>query len=392
MTGGKHEQLQLGSMVNLDGAWKLIDGPVLGGADQVAAGFFYDADGAPSQAPAAALAAPNDQMQKVLEAIEQLDKQFVGATADKKPALNAQRGDLLEDLAEAAGTPAERDQWTKQLADMLSATAQDGSYPKALERIQQLEARLAKDKASEDLQAHVEFRRMQAAWGQSMNDPKADATKIGEAWLKQLEEFVSKHKGGEHVAEALYQLANANEYPPGDVAAAKKWYERFAADFPKNPLASKARGAVRRLTCVGAPIALKGTAIDGGTVDLAQYRGKVVLIHYWSTSAPSCRDDHERLLELYEKYGGEKFAVIGVSLDSSKDEVAKYLKEQRLPWKQLFEPGGFDSRLANEMGVINLPMLILVDADGKGVNANIMTAELEPELKKLIAPRVAAAK
>lgn len=392
LTGGKHEQLQLGSMVELDGAWRLIDGPALGDASRAVAGFFYDTDGVDPQSTAATLAQPNDQMQKILEAIESLDKQFATAAPDKKPALNAQRADQLEKLAGAASTPAEREQWIKQFADMLSATSQDGSYPKALERIGQLEAKLAKEKASEDLLAHVEFRRMQAVWGQAVADPKADYAKVQEAWLKQLEDFVAKHKGGEHVAEALYQLANANEYPPGEVEAAKKWYERFAADFPQNPLAAKARGAVRRLTCVGAPIALKGTAIDGAAVDLAQYRGKAVVIHYWSTSAPSCKDDHERLLELYEKYGGAKFDVIGVSLDASKEEVAAYLKEQKLPWKQLFEPGGFDSRPANEMGVITLPMLILVNAEGQGVNANIMTGELEPELKKLLAPRVAAAK
>jgi len=392
LTAGKHEQLQLGSMVNLGGAWRLIDGPAVGDASKAVAGFFYDTEGAAPHAPAAALAQTNDQMQKILEAIEALDSQFATASPEKRPALNAQRADQLEKLAAAAGSPAEREQWIKQLADMLSATAQDGSYPQAFERIGKLEASLAKAKASDDLLAHVEFRRMQASWGKSISDPKADYAKVQEEWLKALEAFVAKHKGGEHVAEALYQLANANEYPPGEVEAAKKWYERFATDFPKHPLAAKARGAVRRLTCVGAPVTLKGATIDGGAIDLAQYRGKAVVIHYWSTSAPSCRDDHERLLELYEKYGGAKFDVIGVSLDPSKEEVAAYLKEQKLPWKQIFEPGGFDSRPANEMGVITLPMLILVNAEGKGVNANIMTGELEPELKKLISPRVAAAK
>jgi hypothetical protein len=94
-------------------------------------------------------------------------------------------------------------------------------------------------------------------------------------------------------------------------------------------------------------------------------------------------------MELYAKYGGRKFDIVGVSLDSSREAVAEYLKEQKVPWKQLHEPGGFDSRLANEMGVITVPLLILVDEKGQGVNANVMTAELETELKKLLGPRVA---
>ena len=390
LTGDKHEQLQLGSMVNIDGSWKLIDGPALGAADQAIAGFFYDVEGTRPQAPTESLAAPDDKMQKILEAIEQLDKEFAAAAPARRPALQGQRADLLEQLAAATTAPADRAQWIKQLADMLSASAQDSSYPKALDRLKQLEAKLAKDKAGDDLLSHVEFRRMQAVWGQSLADPKADYAKIQEAWLKELEEFVSKHRGGEHVAEALYQLANANEFPPGDLESAKKWYTRFAKDFPQNVLASKARGAIVRLSCAGKPITLKGPALSGGNVDLAQYRGKNVLIHYWSMSAPTSKDDHERLLELYAKYGGRKFDIVGVSLDSSREEVAKYLKEQKVPWKQVFEPGGFDSRLANEMGVITVPLLILVDEKGQGVTANVMTAELETELKKLLGPRVAA--
>jgi hypothetical protein len=42
--------------------------------------------------------------------------------------------------------------------------------------------------------------------------------------------------------------------------------------------------------------------------------------------------------------------------------------------------------------VITLPLMILVDEKGQGINANVMTAELETELKKLVGPRVAAAK
>jgi hypothetical protein len=389
LTGDKHEQLQLGSMVNVDGSWKLIDGPSLGAGDQAMAGFFYDVEGVrPPQAPAETMAAPNDKMQKILEGIEQLDREFVAATPEKRAPLQARRADLLEQLA-AATAPAEQPQWIKQLADMLSASAQDNSYPQALDRLKKLEAKLAKDKVGEDLLSHVEFRRMQAEWGQSLADPKADYAKIQEAWLKQLEDFVSKHRGGEHVAEALYQLANANEFPPGDIEAAKKWYTRFAKDFPQNVLAPKARGAIVRLSCAGKPITLKGPALQGGNVDLSQYRGKNVLIHYWSMSAPTCKDDHERLMELYAKYGGRKFDIVGVSLDSSREAVAEYLKEQKVPWKQLHEPGGFDSRLANEMGVITVPLLILVDEKGQGVNANVMTAELETELKKLLGPRVA---
>ena len=125
---------------------------------------------------------------------------------------------------------------------------------------------------------------MQAAWGLSLTDPKADYAKVQEAWLKQLEEFVGKHKAGEHVAEALYQLAMANEYPPGDPEAAQKWYQRLVDRIRQQP---ERRQGPRRHPPADrrrqADDAQGRRRCNGGAVDLAQYRGRVVLIHYWST-------------------------------------------------------------------------------------------------------------
>ncbi|MCC6492134.1 MAG: redoxin domain-containing protein [Pirellulales bacterium] len=393
LTGDQPQQMQLGSMVNVDGCWKLVDGPALGGGNAIAAGFFYDAEGVapPQTAQTPAIGEPSEEMQKVLESIQKVDEQLASAADDKKPALNASRADLLEKLAELAKEPQERKQWIMQLADGVSFTVQDGTYPEGVARLAQLEKRLADEKADEDLITHVEFRHMQAAMGQAMMAPEAEHAKLQEDWLKQLQAFVDKHQSSEHVAEALLQLAMASEFA-GNAEAAQKSYERIAKDFPKSPHAAKAQGAVRRLTSVGKPLALKGTDVGGAAVDLAQYRGKVVAVHYWSTSGASASDDHERLNDLYNKYGGAKFDVVGISLDYSKDDVLQYLKTTQAPGKQIFEPGGFENRLAIEMGVITSPLIMLVDAKGNVVSADVQLMELEGELKKLLSERVANAR
>jgi thiol-disulfide isomerase/thioredoxin len=333
-----------------------------------------------------------EEMQKILESIQKLDEQLISAAADKKGPLNAQRADLLERLASVSKDPTEREQWTRQLIDMISASVQEGTYPKGLERLQKLEAKLKADKASEDLLTHLEFNRMLAAWGLAQQDPKAEYAKIQEVWLKQLEDFVAKHKASDHVAEALLQLATSSEFS-GNKEAAQKWYQRLVKDFPSSPKAQKAQGAIRRLTSAGKPISLKGPDVNGGaTVDLAQYKGKVVLIHYWSTTLPTAKDDHEVIADLYKKYGGANFEVIGVSLDYSKDDVVAYLKQNtQLRWKQIHEPGSFESRLANEMGVITVPMAVLVNDKGEMVSADLQIPEVEGELAKLLAARVANA-
>jgi hypothetical protein len=77
-----------------------------------------------------------------------------------------------------------------------------------------------------------------------------------------------------------------------------------------------------------------------------------------------------------------------LSLDYSREDAATYLRSNRLPWKQLHEPGGFEGRLAKELGVMTAPLMIVVGADGRVVNRDIQLAELEDELKKLLSERV----
>ena len=86
---------------------------------------------------------------------------------------------------------------------------------------------------------------------------------------------------------------------------------------------------------------------------------------------------------MWNKYG-RSLAVVGVSLDNDAKDLDAYLAENPLPWPQIFEDGGLDSRPANMLGVLTIPTMILIDQDGKVVNRNVSTTELESEIKKLL--------
>jgi hypothetical protein len=135
-------------------------------------------------------------------------------------------------------------------------------------------------------------------------------------------------------------------------------------------------------------MALRGTDLQGsGTVDLARYKGKVVLIHYWMTSGgEGWKQDMVLLQNFYAKKGGKEFDIIGVCLDDDPTVAKQYVAENKLPWKQIFERGGLESRLAKEMGVITLPLMILVDQRGNAANPNTHIAELDKELARLAKP------
>jgi len=386
--GEKFEQLQLGTMIKIGGAWKLVDSPSLGSATEVAAsGIFFGTNPGAASNGAAGVAMgtePTERMQAILAKLEKLDQQLMRADIKKKAALNKTRANLLLQLANVSANVTEREQWLRQLADMVSAAAQEGSFPGGIAYLKSLETKLAKEGQSENLLAYFEFQRMLAEYyGVTLADADVDYTEAHAQWLEDLEAFVEAHPKNDNCAEALRQLAMGSEIS-GDDKQAVKWYRQILSDHPKSFHAPMAKGAVNRLSSVGRPIRLQGNAINGGKVDLAKIRGKAVVVQYWTSSRDVCKADHAVLGNLYKKYGGGRgLQIIGVNLDYSRDEVLAYLKENRLPWPQLYEAGGFESRYAKEMGIVTVPLMMLLGPDGKVISANIQAAEIEGALKKL---------
>ena len=385
-TGEQHSQVQLGTLLRVGQSWRIIDLPALPSDQQVhqaAPGFFYEVSLArrPDVQPPPAGSLDKETV-KLIGNLEAIDKDLIAATSARKKAdLNAKRADAVQQLIKAARTKQERISWIRQLADTVNAAVQSGDYPGGIKLLKRLHGQLARNSKLGDTTAYVKFRLMTAEYSSSIQKPKADFAKIQAQWLKDLEKFVDTFSRSPDAAEAMLQLAVAQEFA-GKLKEAKAWYSQIVDDFPQVPLAKKAAGAKRRLDSVGKTMRLKGLSIQGKAVDLASYRGKTVLIHYWATWCEPCKQDLEVLRQMQAKYGSRGFALVGVTLDSDRQTLIDYLAKNRLPWPQLHEEGGLESRLATEMGILTLPTMILVDGKQQVINRNIHATQLDDELKK----------
>lgn len=385
-TGEQTGQVLIGTLVAVGDVWRVMDvpQPITAGESQVAAtGFFFRAE-TPEPSPAATSSGPNAQVQSLLAELQQLDTAADQAgSVEEQARLNAQRADLLEKIASQADQAEDRVMWLRQLADTVSAAVQSGGYPDGAKRLGSLFERLKNNPNDKSLAAYVKFRQLTAEyWRAVQNASMSDFVKIQEAWLGTLEQYANEYPDSPDAAEAMLQLGIAQEFA-GEEDQAKKWYSRVVEEFPNSQPAAKAAGARRRLDSVGTTISLRGQDPNGGAVDLARLRGKVVLIQYWATLCGPCKADMATLKDLMAKYGSG-LSIIGVNLDNNPQEATGFLAQNPLPWPQICEEGGLDSRLANEMGILTLPTMILVDQQGKVVNRNVQVAELEGELKKLI--------
>lgn len=387
-TDGQHGEVQLGTLVRVGDVWRVVEAPALledGQKEFAERGRFFarPAGQLETSTGEGEAKAQGEKMQALFTQLEALEKKAEQAGSPEEfVKLTNERIGLLEEVLAGAQEPAEREQWIRQLADALSVAVQSGNYAEGVERLKKLYEGLATDQVAGELVAYVEFRFLTADYNHSLLVPNADFPKIQETWLGNLKKFVTEHPTCPDAAEALLQLGMGEELV-GNEDEAKKWYDQLVTAFGDTPAAKKAAGARARLDSVGKTLELKGKNPKGGLVDLASkdYRGKLVLIHFWATWCEPCKTEMAILKELHAKYGAKGFALLGVSLDNQPEEAVNYLKENRIPWPQIYEPGGLDSPPATKLGILTLPTMILLDSSGKVVNRNIHVAELPKELQ-----------
>jgi thiol-disulfide isomerase/thioredoxin len=378
-TGSTSGQVYVGSLVRFGQAWRPIDVPQVPGAGgdiaEPMAFFAPRFDG-----PSANLGPQEDpRIKPLLAKLRDVETKLSAAAPAARRSLAEEQAELLGKVV-AAAAPADQAFWVRQYAETLAAGVQDGSLPSGIAMLDKLATAVAAD---DSLTAFVVFRLASARYAAGMQQPGAEIESVQSAWLKELEEFVENYPQAPDAAEAMLQMAIADEFSGREEKAIER-YTAISDGFPDSASARKARGAARRLQLEGKPLSLSGKSLDGKPIAVDQLKGAPVLVHYWATWCEPCKVDIAKIRELYAKYGAEKFRVVGITLDSDQQQLTTYLSGSPIPWPQLHESAGLDGRLAEELGVLTLPTMLLLDAEGKVVDRNLVITDLERKLESLI--------
>jgi peroxiredoxin len=102
-------------------------------------------------------------------------------------------------------------------------------------------------------------------------------------------------------------------------------------------------------------------AVDGRTVSLADYRGKVVLVHFWATWCPPCVEEIPTLERFYKQVYGSDIEVLAVSVDDSADVLKAFLEKNDVHFPVLRDPG---RETAGSYGTLKFPETYVIGRDG----------------------------
>ena len=153
--------------------------------------------------------------------------------------------------------------------------------------------------------------------------------------------------------------------------------------------AARAQGEVPAAKAPKAPSIGKLKTIDGKSVSLEGYKGKVVVMDFWATWCGPCRMTIPSLQSVHGKYAKRGVVVLGVS-NEDKGTVAPFAKQMKMTYTLVADEKA--STAMQNYGVEGIPTMVVIDKKGRvrkfevGMNPNLK-AEMDRLLPKLLAEK-----
>ncbi len=125
--------------------------------------------------------------------------------------------------------------------------------------------------------------------------------------------------------------------------------------------------------------------INGGSFSLHSLRGKYVLLDFWGSWCGPCRTENPELVSLYQSFGPTNtqtdFEIVSVAIERNPQSALKAIERDGLNWPyHICQEGRFNSEIAKQYGVREIPTKYLIDREGQIIATNPSFEEIRTVL------------
>jgi cytochrome c biogenesis protein CcmG/thiol:disulfide interchange protein DsbE len=101
--------------------------------------------------------------------------------------------------------------------------------------------------------------------------------------------------------------------------------------------------------------------LDGGTLSLSSYSGKVVVLNFFASWCPPCKEENPSLVRAWERYRTSDVVIIGVVYSDTTEKARAYVQANGVTWPTVQDA---DGRIAFSYGVFGPPETYFIGPDG----------------------------
>lgn len=345
---------------------------------------------APVAAPPAAApveSAQDKNIQPLLERLSTLGQLIARENQSQQSwRLHVEQAEVLLQLA-AQAKAKDRDDWLRMAVDshygaaVISPAAERTAY----QRLVQLPAQLARAYPGNPIVTYAALKEIQADHMMTLEKNGGDAAKAKVRLCNRMLGFAREYPTAPEAPKAVLDAGQTFESLQR-IEDASRCYRYLAEHFSTTPQARKAEGSLWRLggsegaVNVELPLLFASGESASPPFNLKEYRGKLVVVYFWSSENPQTGIDFDALKRITDRHLGHGLEMVYVNVDVDPAKGREFLSGRLTAGIHLYQKGGLDGIVANRYGIQAVPTVFLVAKDGTLAKHSLQAAQLETEI------------
>jgi peroxiredoxin len=195
------------------------------------------------------------------------------------------------------------------------------------------------------------MRRLQKPTGPQRTELFADARR-----------FQSAHPDDKRLGALLSEIALLFESEPKTMRTLLLEAQALTHD---EDLKARIADDLRRVEMLGQPVALGFKPAGGRRVDIAEYRGKAVLLVFFAAWSEPSMDAVVELQRAAAALPKDRVQLLGVSLDTKPEKLGDFARTKKITWPVWCDGQGWESPMIRALGINALPTVWLIDGEGR---------------------------